>query len=328
MSKSSPFFEEVTLTPRWMKTSGREPSRRLLVVAGVHGNEQNAVLATHKAMEFFKKSEKFHQFSKTEIKFIIGANRFGLIANCREWVNFDSLQESAGDPVDMNRIFGEDDASIPGPSTLQEMQKLILSAAKESDAVIDIHNSYVMENSLLINNDEHAAAYVKFCTENSIRYVVRESVSSTIKKYAISHGKVGITVEMGGLTLSQYHTKVIDDQTEFVETLIDKILDADTDVYKDMTEVNYPPFRPTELMQPVVARAYGLLEFKSPSAALIKKDNHVAYLITDSDNLSDGDILAPCDGWIAACNPSIVVKPGDEMFYWQPKIVLPSVNQQ
>lgn len=318
----------MTLTPRWMKTSGREPSRRLLVVAGVHGNEQNAVLATHKAMEFFKESEKFHQFSKTEIKFIIGANRFGLIANCREWVNFDSLQESAGDPVDMNRIFGEDDASIPGPSTLQEIQKLILSAAKESDAVIDIHNSYVMENSLLINNDEHAAAYVKFCTENSIRYVVRESVSSTIKKYAISHGKVGITVEMGGLTLSQYHTKVIDDQTEFVETLIDKILGADTDVYKDMTEEKYPPFRPAELMQPVVARAYGLLEFKSPSAALIKKDNHVAYLITDSDNLSDGDILAPCDGWIAACNPSIVVKPGDEMFYWQPKIVLPSANQQ
>ena len=327
MSKSSPFFEEVTLTPRWMKTSGREPSRRLLVVAGIHGNEQNAVLATHKAMEFFKESEKFHQFSKTEIKFIIGANRFGLIANRREWVNFDTLQESAGDPVDMNRIFGDDDASMSGPSTLQDIQKMIVAAIKESDAVIDIHNSEVMENSLLINNDEHAAAYVKFCTDNAIRYVVRESVSSTIKKYALSHGKVGITVEMGGMTLSQYHSKVIEDQTEFVETLIDKILSANVDTIKDLVETKYASFRPTELMQPVVARAYGLLEFKSPGAALIKKDNHVAYLLTDSDNESDGDILAPCDGWIAACNPSIVVKPGDEMFYWQPKIVFPTANQ-
>ena len=74
---------------------------------------------------------------------------------------------------------------------------------------------------------------------------------------------------------------------------------------------------------PIYVRAYGLIdEVKFAHHVKMKEGEVFATMVTDSDNPDDAVFKAPCEGSLVACQDTRFVKPGDEIFTWQPDIKL------
>lgn len=331
MSKSTPFFKDVTIKGQkaddqyaadGVITAESEgvDNRKILVIAGVHGNEHNAVLAAYRVYQEFLNETDDKCKNEHTIRFLIGVNRWGLLNNQREWgtradVYPDPMPKDK--PIDFNRVFADESLEKVEDSAWT-MRNTIKEAIKEADIVIDVHNSPACENMVLLNNDEYTYDTIAFLEAIHHRYMVWESQTSTIKKYAIDHGKVGFTVELGGMTLGAQDEAVMDDQVSSLKTLINFL-----DFYM-------PKFKkgeclpPHMLAQPIYAKAYGLIDTVTYTRHVeMKKDMVFATMITDSDNPADAEFRAPCDGYMVACEDRRVLKPGDEIFTWQPKITFP-----
>ena len=54
----------------------------------------------------------------------------------------------------------------------------------------------------------------------------------------------------------------------------------------------------------------------------MKEGEVFGTMVTDSDNPDDAVFKAPCEGSLVACEDKRFVKPGDEIFAWQPAINL------
>ena len=317
MSKSNPFFKDVTVPG----TLADSDPRKILIIAGVHGNEHNAVLAAYRLYQELMQEHDPKCRNKHDIRFILGVNKWGLLKNTREWasrtdVHPDPIQNDT--PVDFNRVFTMDHGSGVKKEEATDIKRLIENAIASADVVIDVHNSPVCDNIVLLNNDEYTASTVKFLNEiHMLNYMVWESQTSTIKKYAIDHGKTGFTVELGGMTLSRSDASVIIDQTVFLKTLVNMV-----DFFMPKFEKG-PVLPPHMLAMPIYARAYGLIdEVKFSSHAKMKEGEVFATMVTDSDNPDDAVFKAPCEGNLVACEDKRFVKPGDEIFTWQPDIKL------
>lgn len=317
---SQPFFIDRTIKSRHanktMMNMELARPRKILVVAGVHGNEHNAVLAAYRFMGAIESDDTFLD-SCTEIRFILGANRYGLMNNTREWGEPDCAKNEAGDPVDLNRVFKEDDC--PKNSSLQEIMRTLSTAVEASDIVIDIHNSPAMTPCVLLNNDTHTKEFVKFCSDTGTRYIIQESTTNTLKRYALSKGKIAFTVELGGMTVSPWHDEIVADQYMFLRTFIpDLYMASDMDIDELHSEAN--PLKPSDIMCALPARCYGMVEYEEDALSReFKAGEPIAHIIT-GDGLLGEDVIAPCDGWVACCTPTLFVRPGDEYVYWQPKV--------
>lgn len=329
MSKSNPFFKDVTvpgtLTPHKTEDTpvGKldgDP-RKILIVAGVHGNEHNAVLAAYRLYDMFKREHDPKYRNKHDIRFILGVNKWGLLKNTREWASRADVHPDPilrDNPVDFNRVFTMNHVSGVEKEDAADIKRLIESAIDSADVVIDVHNSPACDNIVLLNNDEYAASTIKFLDEIHMpNYMVWESQTSTIKKYAIDHGKTGFTVELGGMTVSRTDASVMIDQTAFLKTLVNMVDDLMPKFEKG------PVLPPHMLAMPIYSHAYGLIdEVKFSHHAKMKEGEVFATMVTDSDNPADAVFKAPCEGSLVACEDKRFVKPGDEIFTWQPVIKL------
>ena len=314
--ETMPFFIDRTFSSLNFIPVPKTPNKSILVIAGVHGNEHNAVLATKKLMNAIETSPDFSKSGAT-VRFIIGANRYGLLNNTREWGEPDCIKNDAGEPVDLNRVFKED--KCPPGSTLLEIKNKLSKAIFSADIVIDVHNSPAMEPCVLLNNDTHTREYVKFCTANEIRYITQESTNSTVKKYAIDTGKIGFTVELGGMTLSPWHDKIIADQYMFLTNFLSALYMSDP-AELDSLRIDSKPLIPSEIMYALPARCYGMVEYvENALSDKFFAGDVIAHIISENGLIGD-DVIAPCDGWIGCCNPTLFVRPGDEYVYWQPKV--------
>ena len=91
MSKSNPFFKDVTvpgtLTSHITADAPYETDgdpRKILIVAGVHGNEHNAVLAAYRVYQELKQERDPKCRNKHDIRFILGVNKWGLLKTFNE----------------------------------------------------------------------------------------------------------------------------------------------------------------------------------------------------------------------------------------------------
>ena len=317
MSKSNQFFKDVTVPG----TLADSDPRKILIIAGVHGNEHNAVLAAYRLYRELMQKHDPKCRNKHDIRFILGVNKWGLLKNTREWasrtdVHPEPIQNDT--PVDFNRVFTMDHASGVKKEEATDIKRLIENAIASADVVVGVHNSPACDNIVLLNNDEYTASTVKFLNEIHVpNYMVWESQTSTIKKYAIDHGKTGFTVELGGMTLSRSDASVMIDQTDFLKTLVNMV-----DFFMPKFEKG-PVLPPHMLAMPIYARAYGLIdEVKFSHHVKMKEGEAFATMVTDSDNPDDAVFKAPCEGSLVACEDKRFVKPGDEIFTWQPSINL------
>lgn len=131
-------------------------------------------------------------------------------------------------------------------------------------AVIDVHNSELLSNCVIINNDVHALAYVNFCKKYDINYIVIESITDTIKKFAIGNNQIGFTVEIGDMNFSNNRDGVM-----FLEKLVEALYSEYSEDRFIHLRMKNNPLSAAHVSIDLVAHSEGLLR----SAGEVGKPN-------------------------------------------------------
>jgi len=172
---------------------------KILILSGVHGNEQSAVQVGLSLKSYFKDND--------DITVIPFANESGLIHNTREMQNSST--------IDLNRAF----------RTIVDPVEMIKEAIDNHDLIIDIHNSPRCSNFVLIDYNDRRFASQKLCHLANVSYACRYSSGDTIKDYCLKHNKIGLTYEFSGmsnLNNNDLIQKAIQDVKSLVQTYLEK----------------------------------------------------------------------------------------------------------
>jgi len=284
-------------------------SRHILLIAGTHGNEQAAVYASSMAaMEYTLEYNAGNHISELKFKIF---NIPALNSNTRE------IPEQPKPTRDLNRAFpddGADDISMVGITA--SIKTLIHDWA---DIVIDVHNSPACDNAILVSNDAYAMPYIRFASKHDIHYMLRESAASTIKRYAIYNGKVGFTVEMGGMGYGPMFNAVISYQTEFVRRLLKAVDSEPASSFCKLSSDT--PFPPQYNLMPLHAHFRGLVRYSGVPGRYLKAGCPVfAILDAESPSVVLEEVVAPCDCRLAACETNLWATPGMNICSVQPLI--------
>ena len=145
-----------------------------------------------------------------------------------------------------------------------------------------------------------------------------ESNTDTIKKYAQSKHKVGITIELGGMGGMMHLTKIIEEQLRFIVKVVESFRGESYSSLQRFYGERDVYFYPSDKMwQPVYAHSEGILDYMYDVGAEVKKGDVIATVRGDS---TDIDVVSPCNGWIAEIHDNLWVQPGDEFCHVQPII--------
>lgn len=156
---------------------------KILLISGTHGDEQAAVYAASHALLRFNMNDHH-----SEVEYVT-LNIPGLNQNTRE------MPKPKAPTMDFNRAFG-----CEPEYDIDDMTKALKERIYDwATAVVDVHNSPACDNAILVSNDKFAPAYLRFAIKHGMHYMLRESAADTIKRYAVYSGRIGFTVELGGM---------------------------------------------------------------------------------------------------------------------------------
>lgn len=280
---------------------------KILVISGTHGNETNAV------QDVYDLKLKYEEQNIHDIVFCQAWNTAALNAGTREFV-----KHSNELPDDMNRAF---------PIVQFIDKEKSISALKDliewSDIVIDVHNSEFLKNCVVINNDCRAQNYVDFCIYNDIPFIVIESTTDTIKRFALNEDKIGFTVEIGDMNFSDSN-----DGVDFLDKLIKALQTTDLAILR---YVKQNPLDASQVVKTVYAHSQGLLRVlkdghsKKPKRSEILKHYLKGEKIFTIENpvkstQCNEDVIAPCDGYVMDMVDSYWVDDGDIILNFQPDL--------
>lgn len=282
----------------------------ILMVSGVHGNEQLAVLASYEAY-FRIKTDKL---INGELTLYMGANAPGLVDGTREypeWKDPGLIPEDRN----LNRAFNLE----KGVDDLELARSKVMVLANTRDIVLDVHNSPSIHNCVLIDNGPYAKAYVKWCIENGIAYVLRDGPAGTLKSRAIKQGNVGFTVELGGMGDCMLEGAIMTSQVEFLVKLIVALSKVeDLSVFKKVDHM----FPPIAKMQAFVWHGpYGFIEYigdvTQSDHPMFASGTEIGRVLTEDEKWHQ--IFIPQKAWVCCLgNQSHVAAEGSEIFYYQP----------
>lgn len=276
---------------------------KYLILSGVHGNEQCAVLAAHKAIAGIENENH----SGIVIDHTI-VNVPALKACCRE------IPDEEEPTNDMNRMYG-----LRPVFSRDNVIANIKRKISEVDVLIDVHNSPSCCNSILISNNKYARDYVKFAENNGIRYIVRESAVPTAKKYAIEHGKIGITVELGGMLYTPCFEKIMESQVSFLHKLVMSL-----EVYEQLGGTfgnGIEPLPVTANMVSIYSHNRGIVDYKVPLGQRVSAGDVLAEISTVEAGFKVVEtVTAPYDGWIADVCQQLYVDEGDSIGDFQREV--------
>lgn len=281
---------------------------KILLISGTHGNEQAAVYATSHALLKFKMANNL-----SEVEYVT-LNIPGLNQNTRE------MPKPKAPNMDFNRAFGcEPEYDIND----------ITKALKEricdwATAVVDVHNSPACDNAILVSNDKFAPAYIRFAIKHGIHYMLRESSADTIKRYAIYSGRIGFTVEMGGMGFAPGFKDTIAKQTDFVYKLLDALDDEPTTSFLSLNSDRHIPQQYN--MFPLHAHYQGIVRHLFAPGDSIKQGDTVFEILNPNTTGVLEEIIAPCDCILADCDDRLWSTPGMEVCSVQPIIPKEIVN--
>lgn len=286
----------------------------ILMVSGVHGNEQLAVIASYEAY-FRIKTEKLINGS---LDLHMGANAPGLVDGTREypeWKDPGLLPEDRN----LNRAFK---SAVKGYDLVDDMElarNKVMVLANDKDIVLDVHNSPSIHNCVLIDNGPYAKAYVKWCIENGIAYVLRDGPDGTLKSRAIKQGNVGFTVELGGMGDCMVEGSILGTQIDFLVKLIVALSKVeDLGIFKKVDQM----FPPIAKMQAFVWHGpYGFIEYISEVTQsdhdMFKAGAEIGRMMTEDEKWHQ--IFIPQKAWVCCLgNQAHVAAEGSEIFYYQP----------
>lgn len=281
---------------------------KVLIISGTHGNETNAV------QDVYDLQLRYEAQNVQDVMWCQAWNVTALNAGTREFYN-----RSKDLPDDLNRAF----------PTVQNLDKEDLVSALKTivdmaDAVIDVHNSELLKNCVIINNDLRAQNYVDFCKKNDIPFIVMESTTDTIKRFVLNENKIGFTVEIGDTGFSDSNEGV-----DFLDKLV-KALQA-----TDLETLRYPnqnPLDASQVAKTIYAHSQGLLRTfvenehsRKPKRSEILKHytkGEKIFIIEHPTELAmrSEEVIAPCDGYVISVADSYWVNTGDTILNFQPDL--------
>lgn len=169
--------------------SGLENLPKILVLAGLHGNELTAMATAYRLQK--ETLDNFQKRIWPDITIINCINRYGLRHNTRN-----SGYES--DQFDLNRVYGEEKPEV--------IRQEIADEIDNADILIDIHSSPRMIDALFLvdNNTKYCRKLLeKYC---NLPIVVQSKPKGiTAKQYASMNGKLALTLETNGMEIIDYN---------------------------------------------------------------------------------------------------------------------------
>jgi predicted deacylase len=263
--------------------------KKILIIAGVHGNELTPVFAVGEMIRTSTFEELSDKFSK--ITFINGLNISGLRNNTRE-IFSDSSQ-------DINRMLSNE--------TSIEYIEILKEHIEDSDVVIDIHSSPTCANFALIDIDEYAESIMDWCVESDIKCAFRYSGASTIKRYCLEKNKLSVTLELNRMNTIDKNSA--NDCIKMVRRLIEK--SNNFNLKKCEPKISEP-------MRELKTYQEGIINNYRKNGDYISEGSVVAEVFDFSmDKI--GEIKAETSGWVV-CQPSNdYVKRGDVIMLIQPE---------
>lgn len=281
---------------------------KVLVISGTHGNETNAV------QDVYDLNLKYEEQNIHDVIFCQAWNIAALNAGTREFV-----KHSNELPDDMNRAF-----PTAEPMDKEESISALKNLIDYADIVIDVHNSEFLKNCVVINNDCRARHYVEFCKKNHIPFIVIESTTNTIKRFALNEDKVGFTVEIGDMNFSDSNEGV-----DFLDKLIKALQATDLETLRNPNEV---PLDASQVVKTVYAHSQGLLRiFKDDEHSEKPKRSEILrhylkgeriFIIENPVKLAyrSEEVIAPCNGYVMDLVDSYWVDDGDVILSFQPDL--------
>lgn len=278
----------------------------ILMVSGTHGDETNAVQDVY--------TFKTQNSKRKNIQYLQAWNKSALASHTREF-----QAEDLSIPNDMNRAF-----KSPEAVSKEDLIQLAKNSIKEADIVIDVHNSELLRNCVVINNDFYAEAYVKFCKKYSIPFIIIESCTDTIKKYSLDSGRIAFTVEIGDMNFSDR-----DDGVDFLRNLIEALEKEYETVGLGILDTKSSPFVNVKVSQFLVAHSAGLLRVynssektSKPKRSEVLRSYHtydtIFVIVDPADGTIKEIVKAPCDGALLDVFDSYWVTPGAVIGSYQP----------
>ena len=161
---------------------------KILILAGVHGNELGTILLANDINEWATpKNLLEHDIAILDIWTHV--NISGTRNKTRDYV-----QNDPG--MDLNRGY-----SIDRPSADDIRKEIIdLISKNDYDIVIDMHCSHNIAPTFLIDADQdYAPEICKWCTEHHFNCMVRECHNDTIKRFTSDCDIIGLTWEQPGM---------------------------------------------------------------------------------------------------------------------------------
>ena len=146
---------------------------KVLIITGIHGNEERTILI---AEELLKKYPNLQD----KFDFTI--------------VNLDSGFKQRDVQFNLNRI-----DQVELLKTINTKIQTIISSIKNHDIVLDLHNSEICSNKLLVSYQTDLPDWYVYNKKYLNDVIWRKSDFVSISEYARQCGKISFTVEFGGM---------------------------------------------------------------------------------------------------------------------------------
>ena len=286
---------------------------KILMTAGMHGNEQDAVLSMLKYREMIQSRDDLD----LEIDFII-VNKSGLFSCTRDSMDH-APKEVNNDP---NRMFERlKDVS----ESVQYIINYIKDHLKEYEVVIDLHNSEDCATSVVLSNTKYARNYIDFCEKYKINYIAWESNTPTLKQYANEIVKIpAFTVELGGLNSAPYSRQITESHVAFIDKLVESI--RKDPGLPDLPNPDRDPLWPQELYVDLHSHRDGIVEWMVDIGASVKRGDVIAKVHEMPDRPFKKEttenkpevIVSPVDGILVSID-RMVVRRSESIGWIQPE---------
>lgn len=296
---------------------------KILITAGMHGNEQSALLAVMKYREMIAARDDLD----LDVDFAI-INHYGLFNDQRNMR--ETPQEKVFDP---NRMWEPVEiASMWGNAA--GAAEAIKERLKNYELVIDVHNSPAISPCVVLTNSKYARNYVEFCNKNGIPFVAWESNTPTIKQYANEVVKIpAFTVELPEMNSSQYSNVLTSHQASFIDKLVEACRKSDNCM--DLPVANRAYLDPSQLYWKVQAHEKGVVEMLVELGASVKTGDPIAkihrlpygFFKKNDPNVATPaeTVIAPVDGRIMVLD-NMVREKTEDICWIQPDIDLLNVE--
>lgn len=267
--------------------------KNVLLIAGVHGDEQNAIKVCNDVVK------------KNPWKLLI-------------------LPES-------EEARKKNVRCIDGYDWNRHAEEIDLKNASDYNVIMDVHCSPNLQNCVVIDNNRYAANYIKFCNENDIPYALvdaKDTIKNSVIKYNSLFNKYGsgiaaFTVELNGMGITDKAT--YESNVKFLTTLVEAFCKSDIDFYAEQELVDFTSMLVIVKCNENTYHNYGEKLFtREHIQGFYRKGETILTL--SFPGRTDTVYIAPADGWVIDYDNCPYAYFGNSLFEFQKKILIQDDN--